>query len=136
MWVPFVMSQPCACNTQQKQAEGGLLLVSEGRFPMVKGNSGRWWAVLTCSAAEADSAQDVALEAVTLPHGQLGAGLPQVAALEAVVHHGVVVLGADGALHHPSLLAALSAGVWQDVAGHGGHSQHRSLISVVNTLIL
>lgn len=82
------------------------------------------WAVLTGSAAQTDSAQDVAFEAFALPDAQLGAGLPQVAGVEAVVHHGVVVLGADGALHHPGLLAALPAGVRQDVAERsGGDSQ-------------
>lgn len=82
------------------------------------------WAVLTGSTAQTDSAQDVAFEAFALPDAQLGAGLPQVAGVEAVVHHGVVVLGADGALHHPGLLAALPAGVRQDVAARsGGDSQ-------------
>lgn len=87
--------------------------------------------VLTGPAAQADSAQDVAFEAVALPDGQLGAGLLQVAALEAVVHHGVVVFGADGALHHPCLLAALPAGVWQDEAKHGSDSRNILMISVV-----
>lgn len=55
-------------------------------------------------------------QAVALPDGQLGTGLLQVAGVEAVVHHGVVVLGTDGALHHPCFLTALPTGVWQDVA--------------------
>lgn len=87
---------------------------------------------LTGSTAQANSAQDVAFKAVTLPHGQLGAGLPQVAGLEAVVHHGVVVFGADGALHHPRLLAALPAGVGQDETEHGGNSQIIELVLIVS----
>lgn len=52
-----------------------------------------------------------------MPDGQLGAGLVQVAGVEAVVHHGVVVGGADGVLRHPRLLPALLAGIREDVAG-------------------
>lgn len=66
---------------------------------------------LTGSTAEANPADHVLLEAFALPHAKLGAGLLQVAALEAVVHHGVVVRRADGALHHLRLLATLTAGV-------------------------
>lgn len=51
------------------------------------------------------------LQPLALADRQLGTGLLQVAGLEAVVHHGVVEHGADGALHHPRLLTALPTGV-------------------------
>ena len=39
--------------------------------------------------------------------------------MEAVVHHGVVIGGAYTALHHPCLLATLTAGIRKDVARVG-----------------
>lgn len=36
--------------------------------------------------------------------------------MEAIIHHGVVVGGVDGALHHPRLLTTLPTGVWEYVA--------------------
>lgn len=72
---------------------------------------------LTGSAAQTNAAQDASFQPVSLPDRQLGAGLPQVAGVEAVVHHGVVVGGADGVLDQPRLLTALVAGIWEYVAG-------------------
>lgn len=71
---------------------------------------------LTSSAAQANATQDAGLYPVFLPHRQLGTGLPQVAGVEAVVHHGVVEGGADGVLDQPRLLTTLSTGIWENVA--------------------
>lgn len=71
---------------------------------------------LTGSTAQTNPPQDVRLKPFAVPDCQLSAGLSQVAGLEAVVHHGVVVGGADGALHHPRLLTTLSTGIWEYVA--------------------
>lgn len=72
---------------------------------------------LTCPTAQTNAPQDPAFDAVPLPERQLGAGLPQVAGVEAVVHHGVVVGGADGVLDQPRLLPTLVTGIWEYVAG-------------------
>lgn len=71
---------------------------------------------LTGAAAQTDATQDAGFYLVPLPDRQLRAGLPQVAGVEAVVHHGVVVGGADGVLDQPRLLAALPTGIWEYVA--------------------
>lgn len=71
---------------------------------------------LTSSTAQTNPSQDVGFHPVSLPDRQLGAGLPQVAGVEAVVHHGVVVGRADGVLDQPRLLTTLVTSIWEDVA--------------------
>lgn len=71
---------------------------------------------LTGSAAQTNATQDAGFNPVSLPDRQLRTGLPQVTGVEAVVHHGVVVGGADGVLDQPRLLTALATGIWEYVA--------------------
>ena len=71
---------------------------------------------LTSSTAQTDATQNAAFYPVSLPDRQLRAGLPQVAGVEAVVHHGVVVGGTDGALDQPCLLTTLVTSIWEYVA--------------------
>ena len=71
---------------------------------------------LTRPEAESDPSQHVCLQPFTLPDYQLSARFSQVRRLEAVIHHGVVVCGADGPLDYACLLTARPTSVWQHVA--------------------
>lgn len=71
---------------------------------------------LTSSTAQTNASQDASFHPGSLPDRQLGAGFPQVARVEAIVHHGVVVGRADGVLDQPRLLTTLVTSIWEDVA--------------------
>lgn len=72
---------------------------------------------LTCPSPEPQAAQQVAGQPVSVPDGELHAGLSQINVSDAVVHHGVVEHGVDCPAQHARLLSTLPAGVWQHEAG-------------------
>lgn len=81
---------------------------------------------LTGSTAESNPSQEACFKPLTVPDSQLSTGLAQVTAVEAIIHHGVVVCRADRALDHPRLLTTLPTGIWEDVACGGEDYSLRS----------
>lgn len=79
---------------------------------------------LTCSNAEPQAAQQVAGQPVSVPDGELHAGLSQIRVSDPVVHHGVVEHGVDRPAQHTRLLSTLPAGVWQHEAGERGRAEN------------
>ena len=84
---------------------------------------------LTSSTAQSYPTQNMCFQSLSLPHGELSTGLPQVAALKAVIHHCVVEGRADRVLHNTSLLTTLSTRIRENVA-YRTRNQIISLMSV------
>lgn len=88
------------------------------------GGGGSGHPSLTCAQSQPQTADEVVVEPVVVPHRDLHAGLSEVLRAETVIHHGVVEHGAGCPLHHPGLLSGFPAAVWKDGAAvEESHSQ-------------
>lgn len=79
---------------------------------------------LTCSNPEPQAAQQVAGQPVSVPDGDLHAGLSQIGVSDPIVHHGVVEHRVGRPAQHTRLLSTLPTGVRQHEAGEEGKAEN------------